>query len=80
MDLRPDIVVLANGGHPFIEQNEHWGADEGLVVSSWDILDGKVSLQQLHDDLIASGHEPSPVSGRQELLERLVARHIDTVS
>ncbi len=45
-----------------------------------DILEGKVTLQQLHDDLIASGHEPEPVSGRQELLERTVARHIDTVS
>jgi xylose isomerase len=44
-----------------------------------DILDGKVTLQQLHDDLIASGHEPEPVSGRQELLERLVARHIDQI-
>lgn len=44
-----------------------------------DILDGKVTLQQLHDDLIASGHEPEPVSGRHELLERIVARHIDTV-
>jgi NADPH-dependent 2,4-dienoyl-CoA reductase/sulfur reductase-like enzyme len=43
MDLRPDIVVLANGGHSFIEQNEHWGAAEGLVVSSWDILSGKVA-------------------------------------
>ena len=42
MDLRPDIVVLAVGGHPFVEQNEHWGAAEGLVVSSWDVLDGKV--------------------------------------
>ena len=35
-------MVLANGGHPFIEQNEHWGAAEGLVVSAWDILEGKV--------------------------------------
>ncbi|OYT95745.1 MAG: N-methylproline demethylase, partial [Pseudomonas sp. PGPPP3] len=43
LDLRPDIVVLANGGHPFIEQNEHWGAAEGLVVSSWDVLAGKVA-------------------------------------
>ncbi len=43
LDLRPDIVVLANGGHPFIEQNEHWGAAEGLVVSSWDVLDGTVA-------------------------------------
>jgi hypothetical protein len=29
MDLRPDVVVLAVGGHPFLEQNEHWGAAEG---------------------------------------------------
>ncbi|MCY1225638.1 putative N-methylproline demethylase [compost metagenome] len=43
LDLKPDIVVLANGGHPYLEQNEHWGAAEGLVVSSWDILDGTVA-------------------------------------
>ncbi|KJJ98795.1 N-methylproline demethylase [Pseudomonas sp. 21] len=43
LDLRPDVVVLANGGHPFLEQNEHWGAADGLVVSSWDVLDGKVA-------------------------------------
>ena len=47
--------------------------------SAQDILQGKVSLQRIHDDLLESGHEPRPVSGRQELLERLVARHIDTV-
>ena len=42
--------------------------------SAQDILNGKVSLQQIHDDLVESGHEPQPVSGRQERLERLVAR------
>ncbi|MGA4816794.1 hypothetical protein ACPA9J_25750 [Pseudomonas aeruginosa] len=42
LDLRPDVVVLANGGHPFLEQNEHWGAAEGLVVNCWDVLDGTV--------------------------------------
>jgi len=41
--LQPEIIVLANGGHPFLEQNPHWGAAEGLVVSSWDILDGTVA-------------------------------------
>jgi len=41
-DLQSDVVVLANGGHPFLEQVPEWGADEGLVVSSWDILSGKV--------------------------------------
>jgi len=41
--LSPEIIVLANGGHPFLEQNPFWGAADGLVVSSWDILDGKVA-------------------------------------
>ncbi len=43
-----------------------------------DLLSGRLTLQQVHDELIASGNEPEPVSGRQELLERLVARHIDS--
>ena len=47
--------------------------------SAHDILAGDVTLRKIHDDLIASGHEPTPVTGRQELLDRLVARHIDTV-
>ncbi|WP_020406454.1 dimethylglycine demethylation protein DgcA [Hahella ganghwensis] len=41
-DIRPDVCILATGGVPFIEQNPEWGADEGLVVSSWDILNGTV--------------------------------------
>ncbi|MFN3255145.1 MAG: xylose isomerase [Ilumatobacter sp.] len=41
-----------------------------------DILDGEVSLQRLHDAQLTAP-EPEPVSGRQELLDRLVARHIE---
>lgn len=41
-DLKPDVCILATGGRPFIDQNPHWGAEEGLVVSSWDILNGTV--------------------------------------
>ncbi|CAM4269262.1 dimethylglycine demethylation protein DgcA [Pluralibacter gergoviae] len=41
-DLRPDVCILATGGQPFLEQNPEWGAAEGLVVSSWDILTGAV--------------------------------------
>jgi len=41
--LEPEIIVLANGGQPFLQQNPHWGAADGLVVSSWDILDGAVA-------------------------------------
>lgn len=39
---RPDIVVLATGGLSHNRQVEAWGADEGLSVSSWDILSGRV--------------------------------------
>ena len=35
-------MSLATGGRPFLEQNPEWGAAEGLVVSTWDILSGKV--------------------------------------
>ncbi|WP_108445002.1 dimethylglycine demethylation protein DgcA [Halomonas denitrificans] len=46
LDLRPDIVVLATGGHPFLEQHPEWGysenPEESLVVSTWDILNGRV--------------------------------------
>ena len=43
LDVKPDVVVLAVGANPFLEQNPHWGAAEGLVVSSWDILEGRVA-------------------------------------
>ncbi|MEX2320976.1 MAG: FAD-dependent oxidoreductase, partial [Saccharospirillum sp.] len=42
-DEQPDVCILATGGHPFIEQEPEWGAAEGLVVSSWDILSGAVA-------------------------------------
>ncbi|MFM9270632.1 dimethylglycine demethylation protein DgcA [Halomonas elongata] len=46
LDLRPDIVVLATGGRPYLDQYEEWGYDEdtdkSLVVSTWDILEGRV--------------------------------------
>ncbi|ARS52842.1 dimethylglycine demethylation protein DgcA [Kushneria konosiri] len=45
-DLRPDVVILATGGRPFLSQVPEWGYDEdsgkSLVVSTWDILDGSV--------------------------------------
>ena len=44
-----------------------------------DVLAGDVSLQQMHDDLLATEIQPAHVSGRQELLEGLVARHIERV-
>lgn len=41
-DIQPDVCILATGGIPFLEQNPEWGYDDGLVVSSWDILSGRV--------------------------------------
>ncbi|ASA54600.1 NADH:flavin oxidoreductase [Vibrio gazogenes] len=41
-EMSPDVCILATGGRPFIDQNPAWGAEEGLVVSSWDILNGTV--------------------------------------
>ena len=41
----PDVVVLATGGSPGISEKTEWGAKEGLSVSSWDILSGKVPVK-----------------------------------
>jgi xylose isomerase len=68
--------ILDEGRLDRLRDDRYAGWNES---SAQEILDGKVSLQQIHDDLLESGHEPQPVSGRQEMLERLVARHIDTV-
>ena len=40
---QPDIVVMATGGSSHTGQVAEWGAAEGLAVSSWDILSGKVA-------------------------------------
>ena len=45
------------------------------------ILDGEVTLQQLHDAVIADeSFDPYGTSGRQEMLDNLVSRHIDSIS
>jgi xylose isomerase len=55
------------------ERYAGWDTDHGHQI-----LDGKISLQQLHDQVhLETGFDPQPVSGRQELLEGLVARHIE---
>jgi xylose isomerase len=41
-----------------------------------DVLGGRVTLQELHDAQLV-GAEPTGVSGRQEALENLVAKHIE---
>ena len=42
-----------------------------------DIVEGKVTLQQLHDARLGTDKEPNRVSGHQEALENLVAKHIE---
>lgn len=39
---QPDIIVLATGGSSHTGQVPGWGVDEGLAVSAWDILSGRV--------------------------------------
>jgi len=43
---QPDIVVLATGGSSNMGQVSGWGFDQGLSVSAWDILTGKVAPGQ----------------------------------
>jgi len=41
--INANVIILATGAQPFLTQNPNWGATEGLVVSSWDILNGTVA-------------------------------------
>jgi xylose isomerase len=44
------------------------------------ILDGTVTLQALHDAVLSDEtFDPQPVSGRQEAIEHVVARHIERI-
>ncbi|RJS94411.1 NADH:flavin oxidoreductase [Salinisphaera sp. Q1T1-3] len=40
--LAPDIIMVATGGRPYLDQSPGWHADEDFVVSSHDILSGAV--------------------------------------
>ncbi|WP_153102067.1 NADH:flavin oxidoreductase [Paraburkholderia hayleyella] len=42
---QPDIVVLATGGSSYTQQVSAWGVQEGLAVSSWEVLAGRVALR-----------------------------------
>jgi len=54
-----------------------YGAWDGELGRS--ILDGGASLAGLHDRALAATGEPPRVSGGQEALENLVARHIERI-
>ncbi|MCY7299614.1 MAG: xylose isomerase [Ilumatobacteraceae bacterium] len=68
-------AAIIEGG----ELDAHRAARYAGWSDAHDVLAGDVSLQQIHDDLVRSNVEPAHVSGRQELLEGLVARHIERV-
>lgn len=53
MAEKPDIVVLATGGRAFSDQVPGWGVAEGLAVSAWDILSGRVEPK--HNVLVYDG-------------------------
>jgi len=42
----PDIVVLATGGISHALEKAAWGVAQGLAVSAWDILSGKIAPQK----------------------------------
>jgi xylose isomerase len=55
------------------ERYAGWDTEHGQQI-----LDGKLTLQQLHDHVHTdTTFDPQPVSGRHELLEGLVARQIE---
>ena len=56
---------------PLDERYAGWGSGVGA-----DILGGSVSLADLHTRQL-TGSEPEPVSGRQEMLENIVARYVE---
>jgi dimethylglycine catabolism A len=43
---KPSIVVLATGGTSNTAEVPAWGVAEGLAVSAWDVLNGKVELKK----------------------------------
>ncbi len=68
-------AAIIDGG----ELDAHRTARYAGWSDAQDVLAGDVSLQQMHDDLVANNVEPAHVSGRQEMLEGLVARHIERI-
>ena len=64
------------------------GELEGVLASRYagwggalgrSILDGSTTLASLHERALAVAGEPPRVSGRQEALENLVARHVERI-
>jgi xylose isomerase len=67
------IVESGDLDRPIAERYAGWDGDLGRQIMS-----GDATLVSLHDRALTAG-EPTRRSGRQEMLENVVARHIDRV-
>jgi xylose isomerase len=68
-------AILEDGELDRRRDERYAGWSSGLGA---EILDGKHTLAALHEQQLGIDGDPPRVSGRQEALENLVARHIDT--
>ena len=66
-------AILEDGRLERFRRERYAGWDS---VEGRDVLAGKCSLAELSARALAGNSEPTPVSGRQELLENLVARFV----
>jgi xylose isomerase len=65
--------IIETGELDRLRDERYAGWGEGLGS---EILDGGATLETLSDRVLEGGIDPSPRSGRQELLENIVNRHI----
>ena len=56
-------------------RTERYAGWEGPLGTA--VLDGSATLASLRDEVTGGGLDPAPVSGRQELLEQVVNRHVE---
>ena len=68
-------VSLLESGDLARFRSERYAGWEGPLGTS--ILDGTATLASLRDRVTAGGPDPEPASGRQELLEHVVNRHVE---
>ena len=65
--------ILTDGKLPALVDARYAGWKQGLGT---EILDRKLSLEQIADRVKSGNIDPKPRSGRQEMLENLVSRYL----
>ena len=43
---KPDIIIIATGGHNNLSENAKWRAEEGFAIDAWRVLNGEVELKK----------------------------------